>query len=187
MILEIDTSLLKKIENLSISQLVFLSLVLDSNQKPIKDVAAIVSQVSDNEIQDLIDRNLIIRVEKANKTAYKETDYLVNILTTEGQFFDQFKELYPKVVVRPDGTKGFLQGNSKKCRTLYNKIVKNNPVMHKHLMNCLQYEIDNKMITGKIGYMKTMWKWLTNSEWEIYEEQVTDEPIKEELYGTELI
>lgn len=186
MILEIDTSLLKKIENLSINQLVFLSLVLDNNQKTIKDVAAIVSQVSDNEIQDLIDRDLIKRVEKANKIAYKETDNLISILTTEGQFFDQFKELYPIMVLRPDGTKGFLQGNTKKCRTLYNKIVKNNPVIHKHIMDCLQHEINTKMMTGKIGYMKTMWKWLTNSEWEIYEEQI-NEPLKEELYGTELI
>ena len=35
--------------------------------------------------------------------------------------------------------------------------------------------------------MKTMWKWLTNSEWEIYEEQMKDKQVKEELYGTELI
>ena len=51
MILEIDTSLLKKIDNLSLSQLVFLNLVLDNNQKSIKKVKDIDRQVSDKDIQ----------------------------------------------------------------------------------------------------------------------------------------
>ena len=28
------------------------------------------------------------------------------------------------------------------------------------------------MITGKLGYFKTMWKWLTQQEWEVIEEQL---------------
>jgi hypothetical protein len=82
--------------------------------------------------------------------------------------------------------KAFLQGNSKKCRTLYNKIVKNDTILHNHIIQCLEKEVSDKLMSGKIGYMKTMWKWLTNSEWEIYEEQI-NEPIKDNLYGTELI
>ena len=59
--------------------------------------------------------------------------------------------------------------------------------MHQHIMNCLSFEIDNKMLTGKIGYMKTMWKWLTQHEWEIYEEQMkVEEPVISNSYGTEL-
>ena len=59
--------------------------------------------------------------------------------------------------------------------------------MHEHIMNCLKFEIDNKMITGKLGYMKTMWKWLTQHEWEVVEEQMTDEcnnSYSYEMYGT---
>jgi hypothetical protein len=26
-------------------------------------------------------------------------------------------------------------------------------------------------MTGKLGYFKTMWKWLTQREWEVIEEQ----------------
>lgn len=44
--------------------------------------------------------------------------------------------------------------------------------MHEHLLNCLNWEINNKMMTGKLGYMKTMWKWLTQQEWESLEEQM---------------
>ena len=59
--------------------------------------------------------------------------------------------------------------------------------MHQHIMNCLSFEIDNKMLTGKIGYMKTMWKWLTQNEWETYEEQMkVEEPVISNSYGTEL-
>lgn len=187
MILEIDISLLKKIENITISQLVFLSLVLDNNQKTIKDVAAIVSQVSDNEIQGLIDRNLITKEEKGKRISYKETQYLIDIISEGRALFDEFKEVFPTVVIRPDGTKGFLQGNSKKCRAFYNKLIKNDIAMHKHIMRCLNAEVNSKMLSGKIGYMKTMWKWLTNSEWENYEEQLNDEQVTEKQYGTELI
>ena len=28
------------------------------------------------------------------------------------------------------------------------------------------------MMTGKLSYMKTMWKWLTQREWEVIEEQM---------------
>lgn len=187
MILEIDTSLLKKIGNISLSQLVFLNLVLDNNQKSIKEVKDIVSQVSDNEIQDLIDRGFIIKEQKTKNVSYKETELLVNTITGNTDLFEEFRNRYPTVVIRPDGTKGFLQGNSKKCRTLYNKIVKNDMILHNRIIKCLEIELDNKLMTGKIGYMKTMWKWLTNSEWEIYEEQMKDKQVKEELYGTELI
>ena len=41
-----------------------------------------------------------------------------------------------------------------------------------------------------MGYMKTMWKWLTQHEWETYDEQMKlDKPstIDNYNYGTELI
>ena len=31
---------------------------------------------------------------------------------------------------------------------------------------------EDKMLTGKMGYMKTMWKWLTQHEWEALEEEM---------------
>lgn len=59
MILELDTSLLKKF-NISINQLVFINLVLSENQNNHQDVHELLSRVSDEEIQDLIQRNLIV-------------------------------------------------------------------------------------------------------------------------------
>ena len=47
--------------------------------------------------------------------------------------------------------------------------------------------VDDKMRTGKIGYMKTMWKWLTQHEWERYEEQMNLEQQTANSYGTGIL
>lgn len=185
MILQINTDLLKKIDHLTINQLVFLSLVLDNNQKSNQDIATIVSQVNDNEIQDLVERDFLIKKVKNNKVSYEETKKLVDLLIEEN-LFDKFKEIFPKVVIRPDGTRSFLHSNAKKCRDLYNKIVKNDLTKHNHIIDCLKKEIEDKILSGKLCYMKTMWKWITNSEWENYEE-TKDESTSEQLYGTNLL
>ena len=90
----------------------------------------------------------------------------------KNDWFDEFYEVFPVYVTRPDGTKGFLRSNLNKCRKEYNRIVGKSRAMHEHLLNCLNWEINNKMMTGKLGYMKTMWKWLTQQEWESLEEQM---------------
>lgn len=186
MTLEIRTSLLKKIYDLSLSQLVFLSLVLDNNQKSIKDIATIVSQVNDNEIGDLMDKNLIICEILPNGYEYKPTEKLLD-LAQDINSFETFYNMFPTYVNRPDGTKGFLKGNKKKCEQQYKKIIKN--VDYEHILDCLKYDIDNRTINGKLGYMKTMWKWLTQCEWEVIEEQMnlSNQQLKVHTYGTELL
>lgn len=36
--------------------------------------------------------------------------------------FNEFYEVFPVYVTRPDGTKGFLRANINKCRKEYNRI-----------------------------------------------------------------
>jgi hypothetical protein len=51
----------------------------------------------------------------------------------------------------------------------------------------LNFELSDKAMTGKLGYMKTMWKWLTSHEWELIEEQMNiNQPETTMLYGTKL-
>ena len=59
--------------------------------------------------------------------------------------------------------------------------------MHEHILKCLNYEIQNKMTTGKLGYMKTMWKWLTQREWEAIEDQINEQPVTYNAYGTNIL
>ena len=185
MILEIDTSVLDRIPNLSINQLVFLTLLLNDNQTINQDVQRLLSLVNEEEIKELESRKLITTIFVDDTKVIKKTEELDQLLKEDKSMFDEFYDLFPVYVVRPDGTKGFLRANVNKCRKEYNRIVGKSKAMHQHICKCLKCEIDSKMLTGKLGYMKTMWKWLTQHEWETYEEQMKiEEPIIYNDYGT---
>lgn len=182
MILELDTSLLNKLD-ININQLAFLSLVLNRNQANHQDIRNFISRVKNEEIQDLINRNLVVCKETNTMTIYEPTKEFASLIKKQNDtLFDQFYETFPAYIIRPDGTKGYLRSNVNKCRKEYNRIVGNSIAKHEHIMKCLRFEIEEKMMTGKIGYMKTMWKWLTQAEWECYEDRINDN--EEETYGT---
>ena len=183
MILELDTSLLNKF-SISINQLVFISLVLNDNQINNQDIHELLSRVNEEEIQDLIQRNIIVvTISDDNKIYSPSKELLDFIKKNEQSMFDEFYEVFPIYVTRPDGTRGFLRSNVNKCRKEYNRIIGKSKAMHEHLLKCLQYEIEDKMRTGKIGYMKTMWKWLTQHEWETIEEQMKVETPNQDYYN----
>lgn len=186
MILELDTSLLNKF-SISINQLVFISLVLNDNQINNQDIHELLSRVNEEEIQDLIQRNIIVVTISDDNKIYSPSKELLDLIKkSEQSMFDEFYEVFPIYVTRPDGTRGFLRSNVNKCRKEYNRIIGKSKAMHEHIMSCLRYEIDDKLQTGKIGYMKTMWKWLTQHEWECYEEQMNEQQ-NTELYGATVI
>ena len=187
MILELDTSLLNKF-SISINQLVFISLVLNDNQINNQDIHELLSRVNEEEIQDLIQRNIIVvTISDDNKIYSPSKELLDFIKKNEQSMFDEFYEVFPIYVTRPDGTRGFLRSNINKCRKEYNRIIGKSKAMHEHILSCLRYEIDDKLQTGKIGYMKTMWKWLTQHEWECYEEQMNLEQQTANSYGTGIL
>mgnify|MGYP001536843883 FL=1 len=190
MILEIDTSILDRIPNISINQLVFLTLVLSDIKVINQDIQKLLSLVNEEEIQELANQGLIcINVDNTNNQVISKTSKLEELLKADKTMFDAFYDQFPVYVIRPDGTKGFLRANVNKCRKEYNRIIGKSKAMHEHIMACLRYEIDDKMRTGKIGYMKTMWKWLTQHEWETFEEQMKldDYQPNADNYGTDII
>lgn len=191
MILELDTSLFDIYGEMSINQLVFLTLVLNENQSNNQDIHQFLSRISENEIQELVDSNIITVITSGDSKIYSISEDTRKRLKQDKSWFDEFYEVFPVYVTRPDGTKGFLRSNINKCRKEYNRIVGKSRAMHEHLIKCLQFEIDNKMITGKIGYMKTMWKWLTQREWEVTEEEMQfsmEQDINNEIaYGANII
>lgn len=188
MIIELDTKLLKFLANINLNQLVFLSMVLNKNQKYDQDVHKIVSLISDDEISYLIDMGFITSIERGEFTIYEPTEKLSKILTPEKDYFDMFYEMYPVYVLRPDGSKSYLRANVNKCRKLYNTYVGKNSLQAEHLNNCLKFEINKKTNEGKMGYMKTMWRWLTDHQWEETEEEMNDVVTEtQDAYGTELL
>ena len=188
MIIEVNTQLLDKVPELNSSQLIFLSMILDKNQPKYQDVRKIVSLISDDEIQCLVQQGLITSIERGNSITYQPTDKLKEALTLEKSYFDRFYDMYPVYVVRPDGSKSYLRANVNKCRHMFNLKVGNSSAMAEHLIKCLEFELDKKMREGKISYMMTMWNWLSRNQWEVSEEEMQDTEQKAtNSYGTELI
>lgn len=188
MIIEVDTKLMELPEQINANQLLFLSMVLNKNQKLNQNVHKIVSLISDDEISYLITQGLITSIEIGNSITYLPTEKLTNFLKPEKDYFDLFYDMYPVYVMRPDGSKSYLRANVHKCRHFYNTIIGNSSALAEHINDCLQYEISKKMSTGKLSYMKTMWRWLIDHQWEETEEEMTDTAKNAvNAYGTELI
>lgn len=187
--LELNTKLLDLPEKLNMNQFVFLSMILDKNQKTYnQNVRKIVSLISDEDISYLIKQDLISLIEKGDKIIYYETENLKNKLKVNIDYFDLFYNMYPVYVLRPDGSKSYLRANVNKCRNLYNTYVNNEEEFAQHINKCLSYEIEKKTREGKMGYMKTMWRWLVDHQWEEIEEEMKDTKQNSiNTYGTELI
>lgn len=187
MTIELNTKLLEK-ETININQLVFLSLVLNKNQKYNQDVHNLISKIDDVEIQGLVSKELITSIERGNTITYKPTEKLLRDITNSDEsWFDKFYKLYPIYVVRPDGTKGFLRGNINKCRAQYNSIVGNSEDTANRIYDALKFQIDRYTNTGKLGYFKTMWNWITKHEWEAIEDEMEDTFKPVTMYGTDLV
>lgn len=189
MIIELDTKLLDLPEHLNMNQLVFLSMVLDKNQTTKnQDVHQLVSLIGDDEISYLVQQNLITSIERGGFTVYQATEKLTSFIANKGDYFDKFYDQYPVYVLRPDGSKCYLRANVNKCRHLFNTTCGKSSAMAEHLINCLKFEIDKKTREGKLSYMKTMWRWLVDHQWEESEEEMNDDVEQTtNTYGTELI
>ena len=176
MIIEVNTKLLHMPEQINTNQLFFLSTVLDKNQKSNQD-----------EIQYLIDQNLISSTTEGDAIIYRPTEKLTDFLKPSKTYFEQFSEIYPKYVLRPDGTKAYLKTNINRCHHLFNLYTGLSEAMAQHLIECLDFEVSKKVRTGKLGYMKTMYKWLVEHAWEESEQEMSDTKTNSTAYGTELI
>lgn len=189
MIIEINTKLLDIPEVNNLNQLIFLSMVLDKNQKSNQDVRKLVSLISDDDISYLIKTGLVTSIERGDSIIYEPSEKLKSNTTPVKDYFDLFYDMYPVYVVRPEGSKAYLRANVNKCRNLYNTYVGNSSAMAEHINSCLQFELDKKTREGKVSYMKTMWRWLVDHQWEVSEEEMQDtvKPNSVAEYGQELI
>ena len=189
MIIELNTKLLDLPEKININQLVFLSMVLDKNQTTKnQDVHQLVSLIGDDEISYLVQQNLITSIERGGFIVYEATERLKLFIANSEDYFSKFYDQYPVYVLRPDGSKSYLRANVNKCRHLFNVTCGKSSAMAEHLIDCLNFEIHKKMSEGKLSYMKTMWRWLVDHQWEESEEEMNDVTDNcTNTYGTELI
>ena len=188
MIIEVNTKLLDAFPELNSNQLIFLSMVLDKNQPKYQDVRKIVSLFSDDDISYLISQELVTPIERGESITYQATEKLIGSVKNDKDYFDIFYDMYPVYVVRPEGLKSYLRANVNKCRHYFNTKCGKSSAMAEHIIKCLDFDVSKKMQENKLGYMPTMWNWLTRNQWEVIEEEMQDTENKAvNYYGTELI
>ena len=187
MIIEVNTKILDEFPGVNMNQLVFLSMILGKNQPKYQDVRSVISLISDEEISYLVEQGLITSIERDDSITYQPTDKLTEAVLPKKDYFDIFYDMYPVYVMRSDGTKSYLRANVNKCRHFFNTKCGKSSAMAEHIIKCLDFEISKRMREGSLGYMMTMWNWLTRSQWEAIEEEMADSSKVTNTYGTELI
>jgi hypothetical protein len=98
--------------------------------------------------------------------------------TTKDDQFDELLRVYPSTVLRPDGQQDYLKTNLINCRKLYNQLIKKDEVLHKQIMECLKFEVRDRINTNKMGYMKRLYKWLSTEEWRAYLDRLTESTVE---------
>lgn len=188
MIIEVDTKLLDKYPELNSNQLLFLSMVLGQHQPKYQEIQKVISLISNDDISYLIDKSLVLSMEREGSVTYIPTEELKSAVAPPKDYFDLFYDMYPVYVMRSDGSKCYLRANVNKCRHFFNSKCGKSAAMAEHIIKCLDYEVSKRMREGSISYMMTMWNWLTRSQWEAVEEEMQDTSNQSvNMYGTELI
>ena len=175
-------------DEIDCAQYVFLKL-LDKPEELSKFIET--GLIANHEFEDL----------KSKKFLENDSDLSGEIIPTDkarkkfnlkdSTFFDEFYQLYPAYVQRIDNTKDYLRTNVIACRKLYNKIVGKSIEQHKHIIECLTYELEFRRKNSKMGWMVRMQKWLSTNQWEMAEEMMKDSSITKLIdtgsgYGTEI-
>lgn len=187
MLIEVDLEEAKKLQ-ITLNQFLLLKFVVDNiNIKPYQSVI----QINDIDIQALIKQGIL-----EEGSEYNKKDLSKLIVTKEfserlksKDFFDEFYSMYPISVARPDGIKDYLRGNISRSRKLYESHVGRSIEKHNMMLSALNFEITNRTISNKMGYMKRMYSWLLSEEWILYEEFLKDKTVQkqiDEVYGTKI-
>lgn len=90
----------------------------------------------------------------------------------EDLMWEDFLNTYPSIT--PDGSRR-LKTNRDNCKYVYSQITGNEKAIHDKILLCLKAEIKERGFNGKLGFMKNMDKWLAESGWKIYEEDLYNE------------
>ena len=151
--------------------------------------------LNEEEINKLVKRGYLHNVSEGDETDI--TKLMVRpafkSLVKQSDYFDEFYDLFPVKIIRPDGTYDYLRYNNRECRDLYNNIIEGKKYNHEKMMELLRYEISYRENFNKMTYMKRMTNWLKSEAWKEIEERIKDKPFitnndnNSLAYGQELI
>lgn len=192
MIIEIDTTILHN-NSISVLQYIVGYLLLTKDYKKIDDIKSEIGEQSLITILNMLSESRFV----SNLKSINSLDYDSIVIRNkfralvdsvkDRDFFDELLELYPKSVIRPDGTKDYLRSDLKRCRTKYKNITDNKLKKHNSILEALKFEIETRTKEGNLKFMKRLPNWLAEEGWTLYQERIKDtNPIKENVYGTDL-
>ena len=164
----IDTCLDRQI---TVSQFAFLSLLW---QKKSNTAIALIKKDAGlgASIKDLVDKGYLIASDKSYVIERKNCNALFGL--TDDQDFWQFFSTFP-LKVSADGTTS--SKNAMDAKSKYKTKVKSK-AMHKHVMACLNAEMEQKRRSGKLKYMQNILTWLNQNTWQLSEYLLKNEQPK---------
>lgn len=122
---------------------------------------------------------------------FKLTEKFLEVLGYEGEPFEELYEMYPVKVTRPNGNVDYLRQGKTNNEKLYNQIlVLGGPKLHRTILECLKYELEERKKKGTMKFMRKMHNWLANAEWTEYGDKIKDIKKKansEPKYGEEIV
>ncbi len=184
MIIEIDISQLIKLK-INAHQYLIAKLMLD-NQKVLEKYT-VASPITPDDTKTLVRAGVIEDSDLFIKSSELHLTKKWKDLHNNDNWFEELLAVYPKMVIRPDGSKDFLHINPKLCKKQYLKIVGNDYDKHRRILNALFREVSELTKRGKLGFMTRLPKWIAAEGW-LAELAKEDEVVTEapKAYGTEL-
>lgn len=161
-----------KIHGLTLEEYIVLLLL---NKKQYDEIDDIIS--NEDKLQSILKGLVLKRFIVLKEYGYKDSlgDYKILYIPKPSQlefdkWFMELINLYPKIITRPNGLQDNLHSNLNKCKELYKKATKGDKNIHKHIINCLSYQLDYiKRRSDGLGYMKKLSKWIEEEVWKDYE------------------
>lgn len=191
MIIEVDTLNTEK-NGISTLQYLIGYLLLNREFEKIKEIKSEVGEEILIKILTSLSKSRFI----ASLKSIKDLDYDNIIIRNkfrvlvddikDRDFFDELLEIYPKSVIRPDGTKDYLRSDLKRCRVKYRNITNNRLKKHNEILDALKFEVNIKTKEGTLKFMKRLPKWLMEEGWTLYQERMNDNSSNINTYGTDI-
>jgi hypothetical protein len=189
MVVDVNIDKILKL-GISADTYIMLYLIYKRNYLVANKILASRPVLTDEVLEDLINKRLIHNSNLpgfCNPQKIQVRDMFVENVIKSTSFFDEFLEHFPIKVTRPDGNVDYLRSDLKRCKIIYNKVIKGDRELHEDMIKYLELEIRLRNETNQMKFMKRLPKWLASEEWETWKLHTEDSTIDNPLgYGQNL-
>jgi hypothetical protein len=141
-------------------------------------------EISKEGLDNLIDRFYLTK----NGEEYVLLENGLELFEPSNGLFEDFIKLFPTRVTNTNGESRVLSPVSvnsmsgKKMKAKFYRITGNKGEFQKHVIRCLENELNLRKKEGSLYYMRNVETWLNKATWEDYE-YLLEQPKKEESKG----